>query len=157
VTASTDGCSDLRTILTSEEVTKLAILDWFHIAMRLQHTKLAATNLSTHALERVTAKATIVGEVESLHWRIWKGKARNAPRSITRIRKVMHVFKRRWEGVHCLRLSDWPLGLILSFSDQYSHAAEVTCTTHSTVIELQPPSLRFLFSNKTAGWRIRRG
>jgi hypothetical protein len=43
------------------------------------------------------AKATIVVEVERLHWRIWNGKAKNAQRSIKRIRKVMHVFK----GEHC--------------------------------------------------------
>jgi hypothetical protein len=39
------------------------------------------------------ATATIVAEVECLHWRIWNGKAKNAQRSINRIRKVMHVFK----------------------------------------------------------------
>jgi hypothetical protein len=66
---------------------------WFHIAMRLQHTKLRAANLSTDDPDRVTAKAVIVAEVERLHWRIWNGKAKNAQRSIKRIRKVMHVFK----------------------------------------------------------------
>ena len=93
VTAFTDGCPGLRTVLVNAGVTKLPILDWFHIAMRLQHTKLAAANLSTDSPERVTAKAMIVAEVERLHWRIWNGKAKNAQRSIKRICKVMHVFK----------------------------------------------------------------
>ena len=35
----------------------------------------------------------IVAEVERLRWRIWNGKAKNAQRSIVRIRKVMHVFQ----------------------------------------------------------------
>src|SRR6201997_2431948 len=61
--------------------------------MRLQHTKQAAANLPTDNPDRATAKATIVAEVERLHWRIWNGKAKNAQRSIKRIRKVMHVFK----------------------------------------------------------------
>jgi hypothetical protein len=61
--------------------------------VRLQHTKLAAANLSTDSPERVTAKAMIVAEVEHLHWRISNGKARNAQRSIKRICKVMDVFK----------------------------------------------------------------
>ena len=62
--------------------------------MRLQHTKLAAANLSTDDPDRATAaKATIVAEVERLHWRIWNGKAKNAQRRISRIRKVMHVFR----------------------------------------------------------------
>ena len=93
VTAFTDGCPGLRTVLVNARVTKPPILDWFHIAMRLQHTKLAAANLSTNDPDRVTAKAAIVAEVERLHWRIWNGKAKNAQRSIKRIRKVMHVFK----------------------------------------------------------------
>jgi len=93
VTAFTDGCPGLRTILANAGVTKAPILDWFHIAMRLQHTKLAASNLSTDDPDRVTAKAVIVAEVERLHWRIWNGKAKNAQRSIKRIRKIMHVFK----------------------------------------------------------------
>ena len=93
VTAFTDGCPGLRAVLANAGVTKPPILDWFHIAMRLQHTKLAAANLSTDDPDRVTAKATIVAEVERLHWRIWNGKAKNAQRSIKRIRKVMHVFK----------------------------------------------------------------
>jgi hypothetical protein len=93
VTAFTDGCPGLRAVLTSAGVTKPPILDWFHIAMRLQHTKLAAANLSTDSPDQVKAKATIVAEVERLHWRIWNGKAKNAQRSIKRIRKVMHAFK----------------------------------------------------------------
>lgn len=93
VTAFTDGCPGLRTVLADAGVTEPPSLDWFHIAMRLQHTKLAAANLPTNEPERVTAKAVIVAEVERLHWRIWNGKAKNAQRSINRIRKVMPVFK----------------------------------------------------------------
>jgi hypothetical protein len=93
VTAFTDGCPGLRTILANAGVTKPPILDWFHIAMRLQHTKLAAASLSTDDPDRMTAKAVVVAEVERLRWRIWNGKAQNAQRSINRIRKVMHVFK----------------------------------------------------------------
>ena len=93
VTAFTDGCPGLRTVLASAGVTKPPILDWFHIAMRLQHTKLAAANLSTDDPDRIAAKAVVVAEVERLHWRIWNGKAKTAQRSIKRIRKVMHHFK----------------------------------------------------------------
>lgn len=93
VAAFTDGCPGLRAVLANAGVTKPPILDWFHIAMRLQHTKLAAANLSIDDPGRVTAKATIVAEVERLHWRIWNGRAKNAQRSIGRIRKAMHVFK----------------------------------------------------------------
>jgi hypothetical protein len=93
VTAFTDGCSGLRSILADAGVSKPPILDWFHIAMRMQHTAQAASGLTTDNPDRVRAKAAIVAEVERLRWRIWNGKAKNAQRSIVRIRKVMHVFQ----------------------------------------------------------------
>jgi hypothetical protein len=93
LTAFTDGCPGLRRILADAGVVGPPILDWFHIAMRLQHLKQIASALSTENPARVAAKAVIVEEVERLRWRIWNGKARNAQRSIKRIRKVMHAFK----------------------------------------------------------------
>jgi hypothetical protein len=93
LTAFTDNCSGLRSILADAGVTKPPILDWFHIAMRLQHAKQAATGLSTDAPGRAEAKAVIVEQVERLHWRIWNGKANNARVTVERFRKVMHVFK----------------------------------------------------------------
>jgi hypothetical protein len=56
VTAFTDGCPGLRAVLANAGVTKPPILDWFHIAMRLQHTTLAAANLSTDDADRLMAK-----------------------------------------------------------------------------------------------------
>ena len=92
-TAFTDGCPGLRSILAEAGVTKPPIADWFHIAMRLQHAKQAASGLFTDEPGRAQAKTAIVAEVERLHWRIWNGKARNAQLTLERIRKVMHVFK----------------------------------------------------------------
>jgi hypothetical protein len=93
VTAFTDGCPGLRSILADAGVTTRPIADWFHIAMRLQHAKLAASGLLTDEPGRTQAKATIVTEVERLHWRIWNGKAKNAQKTFDRIRKVMHLYK----------------------------------------------------------------
>jgi hypothetical protein len=61
--------------------------------MRMQHTAQAAIGLATDTPDRVKAKAVIVAEVERLRWRIWNGKAKNAERSIVRIRTVMHVLQ----------------------------------------------------------------
>ncbi len=69
------------------------MLDWFHVAMRLQHLKQIADGLSADDPARVAAKAVIVEEVERLHWRIWNGKAKDAQISIDRIRAVMHHFQ----------------------------------------------------------------
>jgi hypothetical protein len=93
LTAFTDGCSGLRSILTNAGVKDPPILDWYHIAMRLQHAKLSAGGLADDTPGRAAAKDFIVAQVERLHWRIWNGKAKNAHVTIDRIRAVMDVFK----------------------------------------------------------------
>jgi len=98
LTAFTDGCSGLRRILTDAGVPEPPILDWFHIAMRLQHLKQIANGLSADDPARVAAKAVIVAEVERLHWRVWNGKAKDAQVSIDRIRAVMQHFQGEPEG-----------------------------------------------------------
>src|SRR3954466_951879 len=72
LTAFTDGCSGLRSILVDAGVTAPPYLDWFHIALWLQHAEKTAGNLPIDTLEREHARAVIVAEV--LHWRIWNGK-----------------------------------------------------------------------------------
>jgi len=93
LTAFTDGCLGLRRILADAGVTTRPMLDWFHVAMRLEHLKQIANGLSADDPARVAAKAVIVAEVERLHWRIWNGKAKDAQISIDRIRAVMHHFR----------------------------------------------------------------
>ena len=93
LTAFTDGCPGLRGLLADAGVTTPPTLDWFHIAMRLQHLKQIASTLSADDPTRAEAKAVIVEEVERLHWRIWNGKAKDAQISIDRIRAVMHHFR----------------------------------------------------------------
>ena len=92
LTAFTDGCPGLRGILADAGVLEPPILDWFHIAMRLQHLKQIGDRLAAGDPARAAAKAMVVTEVERLHWRIWNGRAGNAGKSIDRIRAVMHHF-----------------------------------------------------------------
>ena len=93
VTAFTDGCPGLRSILVDAGITAPPFLDWFHIAMRIQHAAQTAGGLPTDNPGTLQAKSVIVDEVERLRWRIWNGKAKNAKRSIDRVRKVI-VFTR---------------------------------------------------------------
>jgi len=74
------------------------MLDWFHVAMRLQHLKQIANSLPADDPAQVAATAVIAAEVERLHWRIWNGKARDAQISIDRIRAVVHHFQGEPEG-----------------------------------------------------------
>jgi hypothetical protein len=93
LTAFTDGCPGLRRILLDAGIDGLPILDWFHLAMRLQHLTQVAGNLSSDNPERAAAKVVIVEEVERLRWRLWNGKAQDAGISLDRIQAVMHHFR----------------------------------------------------------------
>jgi hypothetical protein len=121
LTAFTDGCSGLRRLLADAGVTEAPMLDWFHIAMRLQHLEQIAGGLSADDPARMAAKAEILEEV----WRLWNGKAKDAQISIDRIRAVMHHFqgeqgqrrsiapsRKLWTALHALDgyltgQSDW--------------------------------------------------
>jgi hypothetical protein len=82
VTAFTDGCPGLRSILIDAGVTTPPILDWSHIAMRIQHATQTASGLPVDDPSRMQTKTAIVEEVERLRWRICNGNAKNAKRSI---------------------------------------------------------------------------
>jgi hypothetical protein len=98
LTAFTEGCPGLRRIHADAGVFTPPVLDWFHIAMQLQHLKQIASSLPVDDPERAEAKVVIVEEVKRLHWRIWNGKAKDAPVSIDRIRAVMHHFQGESDG-----------------------------------------------------------
>ena len=93
LTALTDGCPGLRRILLEAGITELPILDWFHLAMRLQHLTQVAGNLSSDSPECAAAKAVIIEEVERLRWRLWNGKAQDAGISLERIQAAMPAFQ----------------------------------------------------------------
>jgi hypothetical protein len=98
LSAFTDGCPGLRRVLLDAGIAELPILDWFHLAMRLQHLTRVAGALPSDGPERAAAKAVIVREVERLRWRLWNGKARDAGISLDRIRAVVHHFRGEPDG-----------------------------------------------------------
>src|SRR5690349_17679220 len=93
LTAFTDGCPGLRAILAEAGVAEPPFLDWFHIAMRLEHAEKTAGSLPSETPEQAHAKAGIVTEVDRLHWRIWHGKATDAQLTLERIRELMPAFQ----------------------------------------------------------------
>jgi hypothetical protein len=83
LTAFTDGCPGLRGILADAGVLEPPILDWFHIAMRLQNLKQLGDGLAAGDPARAAAKVVIVTEVERLHWRIGMEKRRTRGKAST--------------------------------------------------------------------------
>ncbi len=98
LTAFTDGCPGLRSILADGGVASPPILDWFHLSMRLQHAKQAAEGLPAGEPGQLQAKAAIVAEVERLRWRTWNGKAKDARITLKRIRTLLPTSRGRRRG-----------------------------------------------------------
>jgi hypothetical protein len=94
LTAFTDGCSGLRTILAAAGIANPPILDWFHLSMRLQHAKQVAEALPADAPDQQQVKAEIVTEVERLRWRTWNGKAKDARITLKRLRTLLPALER---------------------------------------------------------------
>ena len=95
LTAFTDGCPGLRSILAAAGVAGPPILDWFHLSMRLQHAKQVAEGLPADTPDQAQAKTDIVAELERLRWRTWNGKARDAWVAVERVRTLLPTLKRR--------------------------------------------------------------
>src|SRR5215212_3052389 len=93
LTAFTDSCPGLRRILADAGVTAPPMLDWFPLAMRLQHLKQVAVVLSDEDPARGAAKAMIITEVERLRWRTWNGKAKDARTTLERIHALLPSFE----------------------------------------------------------------
>ena len=93
LTAFTDGCAGLRKLLTDIGVKESPILDWFHIAMGLQHLRQAAQGLPTCDQAQGEAKGVIAEAIERLRWRLWHGKAKDARITIDCIRGVMRAYR----------------------------------------------------------------
>ncbi|MBV8616136.1 MAG: ISKra4 family transposase [Acetobacteraceae bacterium] len=98
LTAFTDGCSTMRSILAAAGVAGPPILDWFHLSMRLQHARQAAEGLPAETPDQQQARAAIVEQVERLRWQAWNGKTEKARLTLKRIRTLMSAFKGRKVG-----------------------------------------------------------
>jgi hypothetical protein len=105
LTAFTDGCPGLRRILLDAGIERLPILDWFHVAMRLQHLTQIAGGLLSDGPERAAAKAVIVEEVERLRWRLWNGSPAAADPS--RPRASCGLRCRRWTATSSGKAIGW--------------------------------------------------
>ena len=70
------------------------ILDWFHIAMRVQHLKQLACGLSTRVPTHAAATAKIQEDLERLHWRLWYGRIDAVDVSIQPLKQSIGAFRR---------------------------------------------------------------
>ena len=89
VTTFTDGGSGLRELAKGGGITETPILDWHHIAQRIQHVRQAAEGLTSSVPDLPDVTAKIIAEVERMRWRLWNGKPKAVAQTLERIRPLI--------------------------------------------------------------------
>ena len=92
VTAFTDGAKLLRRLLRKAGVKASPILDWQHVARRVQVTKQAAKSLRALTDAEHRARPRIAETLESLHWTLWHGQVSAAKHRMARVEHLLRPF-----------------------------------------------------------------
>jgi hypothetical protein len=92
VTAFTDGDQLLRQLLKQADLKGRPILDWQHLARRVQVTKQAAQGLRALTNAEHRAWPMIVQILESLHWQLWHGRVAAAKHRMGRVERLLRPF-----------------------------------------------------------------
>ena len=96
LTAFTDGAEGLYTLpekAAGKPVTPT--LDWFHIAMRLQHLSQVASGFRTRTYHDERFKTKVEREVERLRWRLWHGRRNGVRKAMNRLKHSFGRFRVR--------------------------------------------------------------
>ena len=94
LTVLTDGDEGLRNLVRkATRATIDPVLDWFHIAMRIQHMRQTAKGLKTRVRTHVEAKKAIQEELERLHWRLWHGRTDSVTQSLSKLAHSIRRFR----------------------------------------------------------------
>ena len=105
------GLSELCRETTDSD--NVPILDWFHIAMRLQHLKQYAAGLSRRVKTHREAQIAIQEELEKLHWRLWNGRTDSVEKSIAKLSSSIRRFRHYMKPHQKLRESHRKLWVML--------------------------------------------
>ena len=92
VTCFTDGDALLRALLREAGIAARPILDWHHIAQRIQTTKQIASALRCVTDRERRAKPKLIDALESLHWRLWHGRVSPALSLLEALPKLLRAF-----------------------------------------------------------------
>lgn len=95
ITAFTDGAETLRRWLAKAGVLGRPILDWAHLARRVQATKTTAKGLKALTEREYRARPAIHRLLDSVHWRLWNGQVNRARNALLQIERRLDAFDAR--------------------------------------------------------------
>jgi hypothetical protein len=92
VTSFTDGALNLRNYLKQAGVKTPPMLDWAHLARRVQIAKTTAKDLKCKTNAEARARPLIKRTLQTLHWRLWHGNTEGAHDAIKRVERLLRPF-----------------------------------------------------------------
>jgi hypothetical protein len=95
VTTFTDGDEMLRSYLLKAGIQERPVLDWPHLARRVQVAKTTAKGLKTHTNREYRALPAIRRLLDSLHWRLWHGQTARGRDALSSIERRLEAFDTR--------------------------------------------------------------
>ena len=95
ITAFTDGDKMLRGYLLKAGIQERPVLDWPHLARRVQVAKTTARGMKTHTNREYRALPAIRRLLDSLHWRLWHGQTARGRRALSSIERRLEAFDTR--------------------------------------------------------------
>ena len=109
ITAFTDGAEGLHSLpkkATGKSITPR--LDWFHLAMRIQHLAQTASGFRTKTYNHERFKAKFVRAVERLRWRLWHGRRNGVRKTLNYLKRSLVNFRYRTQLEGCKHLNEGP-------------------------------------------------
>jgi hypothetical protein len=95
VTVFTDGEERLRLLARKALRRPIApVLDWFHIAMRIQHIRQLSRGLTTQLPSHAEATRVVREELDAMRWRLWNGRADAVDGCLGRVSEAIGAFRR---------------------------------------------------------------
>jgi hypothetical protein len=92
ITAFTDGDKMLRGYLLKAGIKERPVLDWPHLARRVQVAKTTARGMKAHTNREYRALPAIRRLLDSLHWRLWHGQTTRGRRALSLIERRLEAF-----------------------------------------------------------------
>ena len=89
VTVISDGAEILKRLPRAMPKPTAHIIDWFHIAMKIQPMQQIANHLTRSNSDRAEELLTIGREIRAVKWRLWHGRVDRAIRDLERLLMVL--------------------------------------------------------------------
>lgn len=89
VTVISDGAEILKRLTRAMPKPTAHIIDWFHIAMKIQPMQQIANHLTRSNSDRAEELLTIGRDIRAVKWRLWHGRVDRAIRDLERLLMVL--------------------------------------------------------------------